>query len=265
MNKAWFASFLIFSYSCGNIGREPSIMASPEELPKIISDSSNFPSNADTTRINPPTTAPVKNPTGTYQFILSQDSVNIEQTIKFYSNRTFRLQERFRANDSVAITEGTWSPSNGFIWLYKQQVVRARYQWSGDTLQYFLPSGKHSYPLRKLPEISQNKTWKQRAGTSTVFFGLGNEPFWNIELTADSMFMKLADGDRQHRMKINSSSGTEGNLIYSGNSDSIEITLRIFPFFCSDGMSDHVYPQEIRVEYGEEILKGCGMRYKNTP
>jgi uncharacterized membrane protein len=265
MNKALFATVIIVSCSCGNIGREPSIMASPEELPKIISDSSNFPGTIDTSNNLPQSDPPVKNPSGTYQFVFIQDSVNIEQTIKFFANRTFRLQERFRTNDSVAITEGTWAPSNGFIWLYKQQVVRARYQWSGDTLQYFSPGSKRSYSLMMLPEISQNKTWKERAGTSTVFFGVGNEPFWNIEVTTDSMFLKLADGDQQHRMKITTTSGSKGSYSLSGTNDSTQVVLTILPFFCSDGMSDYVYPQEIRVEYGQEILKGCGMRYKNLP
>jgi uncharacterized membrane protein len=264
MNKALFATVIIFSYSCGNIGREPSIMASPEEMPKIISDSSNFPSTEDST-ITPPADPPVKNPSGTYQFVFTQDSVNIEQTIKFFSNRTFRLQERFRSNDSVVVTEGTWAPSNGFIWLYKQQVVRARYKWSGDTLQYFSPGGKRSYSLTKLPEISQNNTWKQRAGSGIVFFGVGNEPFWNIEVTSDSLFLKLADGDQQYRMKITTTSGSKDSYSLIGTNDSSQVILTILPFFCSDGMSDYIYPQEIRVEYAQQVFKGCGMRYKNLP
>ena len=260
MRKGWYIFFLLV-YACGNVGREPSIMASPDSLPRIIEEdtlSNVTPEDTSTITLQ---NSPVKKPYGTYRYYSTVDSIRMEHTIKFFTNQNFRLEEKYH-NDRIVSTYGTWAVSNGSIWTYRQQLLRGRYQWKNNVLQYTSP--EKNYPLEKLPEISENKTWKEKRKQGIAFFGVGNEPFWNIEVgPADSILFRMAEWNKPVKFKITGKSNTSDSLYYSGaTQDSILITLTILPYFCSDGMSDFIYPKKIRVNYNQQEFSGCGMLYK---
>ncbi len=203
----------------------------------------------------------VKNPQGIYRANLPAEN-GVEHTVAFYPNHTFQLQEE-HAKDSVVIIEGNWLPSNGYIWLYKDQVVRARYSWNGDQLQYFNPSAKKNFSMQHLKDAMQNKTWSNKKEEGIVFFGIGNEPFWSIEVNnTDSISFQLSEWQKPVTMKITSSQNIKDSIVYSGQSDSSSLRLTVLPYFCSDGMSDYVYRNKVSVLYNNHIYNGCGMLYQ---
>jgi uncharacterized membrane protein len=261
MKKAWYILF-VFVHACGNIGREPSIMASPDSLPKIVDPDTFFTSRTDTASITPPP-PPVKKPSGTYRFSYTIDSLFLEQTVKFYPNQTYRLQERYK-KDSIVLTNGTWAISNGFIYTYRQQVLRGRYRWKNSDLQYFSLASDKAYNLQKVPEITENKIWSERRKQGMVFFGVGNEPFWSVEIDpSENIQFRLADWNKPVEFRLTGKSAGIDSVFYSGaTKDSILITLTILPQFCSDGMSDFVYPKKVLVNYNQQEFSGCGMLYK---
>lgn len=196
----------------------------------------------------------IPSPKGTYQVMLPG---GVEQMVSFNSNQTYRLQERF-PKDSIIITSGTWTPSDGFIWLYKDQVVRARYRWKGSQLEYYSFALKKGFPMNPMTDIAANKVWEQKKKEGISFFGIGNEPFWSIEIGRnDSVIFKLADWQQPLRFKLTPSK-KNGTIQYSSG-DSLQVT--ILPTYCSDGMSDNVYPQTVKVQYKKEQFSGCGMRF----
>ena len=210
-----------------------------------------------------PTVQKIKSPTGIYQTTLHLNN-KIEQTIAFNSDFTYRLQEKYitAKKDSVVITEGTWTPSDGFIWLYKDQIVRGRYKWKGDTLQYYNPVMKKNFSMNHLQDAMQNVTWRNKGKEGVVVFGTGNEPFWNIELdNKDSLSFLLSEWDGPLRMKIDSSFNNHDSIGYSARNDSAQIRVTIFPHFCSDGMSDFIYRNKIKVQYNQQVYNGCGIIY----
>lgn len=206
----------------------------------------------------------VKSPFGIYQTILPLEN-KMEQTIEFNKDFTYRLQEKYFTDkkDSVVITEGTWTPSDGFIWLYKDQIVRGRYKWNSDILQYYSPLVKKSFSMNHLEEAGTNAAWRNKEKQGVLVFGVGNEPFWNIELNdKDSISFLLSDWDKPLRLKIDSSFNENDGFAYTAHLDSSQIHVTIFPHFCSDGMSDFVYRNKVRVLYNQQVYNGCGIVYK---
>jgi uncharacterized membrane protein len=206
----------------------------------------------------------VKRPDGIYQGLIPYKEKNkIEQTIAFYNNNTFLLQEKYDTpnKDSIVQTRGNWSPSDGYIWLYKEQVVRGRYSWKGDTLRYFNPEMKKHFAMHAVKDVRENDRWQEKKAQGLVFMGIGNEPFWSLELDKeDSLSFSRAGWDHPLKMKLDTTfSATSDSTFYVAQNDSVSLKVTVLPYFCNDGMSDYIYENMISVQYNQEELKGCGV------
>ena len=258
----WWVFLCWFSIAaCGN-ETEQAAMASPSPDPALANAPSQSETVADTTTsfakdtaFTKPTVPVIKRPSGIYQFSYPYDgNTHILHTVAFYPG-TFRLQEEYSGKkDSIVITEGTWAPSQGFIWLYKDQLARGRYKWNGDTLQYYSPQRKQSFSLSKMTLASSNKVWMDKKAEGMKFFAIGTEPFWSVEINRhDTIILNMPDWTQPLRAKI--SSKNEG--VYSAVSDSLQVA--VLPYFCSDGMSDFIYTNKVTVTHRGKTYKGCGM------
>lgn len=266
MKKVVIYSVTVFFFSCGN-HPDPVIPTSTDTLKKFSSSNAYAtPAAQDTVALMKPKTEKIKNPVGIYHVILPyNESSRIEQTVKFYTNNTYRLQETFSENkkDSTVVTEGTWAPSNGYIWLYKEQVVGGRYKWKGDTLQYFNPRYNKNYKMHKLSDVLGNNVWKNKKNEGSILFGVGNEPFWSIEFNnKDTLSFLLSEWKSPLKMKIAEATTGKDTTIYLAQNDSIRLKVIVLPFFCSDGMSNYVYQNKIQVQYNNQTYSGCGILYK---
>jgi uncharacterized membrane protein len=206
----------------------------------------------------------IKSPDGIYRTLLLSNN-KVEQTIAFNSDFPYQLQEKYinDKKDSTVVTEGTWTPSDGFIWLYKDQIVRARYKWKGDTLQYYSPLLKRNFSMNHLQDALQNVAWRSKSKEGVLAFGIGNEPFWTIEYNnKDSLSFLLSEWDHPLKMKMASAFTTSDSVGYIAQNDSTQLRVTIFPHFCSDGMSGFTYRNKIRVQYNQQVYNGCGIVYK---
>jgi len=280
MKKLGTCILIVFFFSCNN-GKQETIAtadttkAASDTLQKTTSENAYAiqPKDADTIADKSfdteaaikPVIEHIRNPSGIYQTVLPYlDSVKIEQTVKFYDNNTYQLQEKFLPEkDSVVITTGTWTPSNGFIWLYNDQVVRGRYKWKGNTLQYFDPPNKKSYSMNKLNDVLDNNVWKNKKAEGVILFGIGNEPFWSVEFNnKDTISFLLSDWTGPVKMKLTRTTNASDTTIYLAQNDSAQLKLMVLPYFCSDGMSDNVYQNKVQVQYNHKTYNGCGVVYK---
>ena len=208
-----------------------------------------------------PAVKKVRYPNGIYKTVLPF-SERTEQIIAFNKDFTYQLEEKYFGNkkDSTVTIEGNWTPSDGFIWLYKDQVVRGRYKWKGDTLQYYSPLLKKNFSMKPVQEAFQTAAWKSKSNQGINFFGIGNEPFWNIELNSrDSLSFLLSQWEQPLRLKIDSSFNDNDAKSYTAHNDSVQMRVTIFPHFCSDGMSDLVYRNKVKVQYNQQTYTGCGI------
>ena len=215
----------------------------------------------DTTAHESYTIPEIKKPSGVYQFVFPYDSkTKILHTIAFYPT-TFRLQEEYLGkNDSIVITEGTWAPSQGFIWVYKEQLARGRYTWKGDSLQYYSPRLNQKFSLSKLIPAPANTVWQEKKKGGSILFGVGNEPFWSVEVTKqDSIVLNMPDWTQSLRAKITNTDIKANQTIYNAVADSLQVT--VYPYFCSDGMSDFIYSNKVSVNYKGKTYHGCGQTF----
>lgn len=262
--RRWFFPLCVFLWACGTPPGETAATtaATPAAPAPGVSADTALPSATDTVShvsFNPP--PPLKKPSGIYQFLLPYDTrTKILHTVAFYPH-TYRLQEEYlNSGDSVVITEGTWAPSQGYIWLYKEQLARGRYTWQGDTLQFYSPRLKQKFSLTKLLPVADNPALQAKKKEGAVLFGVGTEPFWSVEVTRqDSIVLSVPDWPAPLRTKITAARRGRDSSVYTAAADSLQVT--VFPYFCSDGMSDFTYPNKIVVQRKGLTLQGCGMLY----
>jgi uncharacterized membrane protein len=237
---------------------------------------------------NTSTTAPDTTETDTINYALSEDSVKlqlanttppegfygvtlpctnckgIEHTILFNRDLSYRLEEKVLGSETAAKeTTGSWKPVNGDIWLYKDSSVVARYTWKGDTLNYIDLKSSVRIPLRPLQSVLNVATWKDRREEGTDFFGVGNEPFWNIAIDEQkNIVFTLADWPKPVSFKSSRPVVSADSTVYQTRKDTMRLRVVIYNAFCSDGMSDNIYPNKIKVQYNKHVYEGCGMSYK---
>lgn len=265
MCKFLFLSLLFFS-ACTLPAEKEAKKAVKKNNPTVIETHDANTAAKDTVNTAPlplPAVQQIKKPNGIYRTTIEAGD-KIEQTIAFNSDFTYQLQEKYpNKKDSIVITAGNWTPSDGYIWIYKDQVARGRYKWKDNTLQYYIPQLKKSFSMTPLQDAMRNEAWRSKAKEGVIVFGVGNEPFWSVEYTnRDSISFQLADWSHPVKMKTDSSFSTNDSTGYLARNDSAQLRVTVFPHFCSDGMSDFTYRNKVRVVYNHQAYNGCGILYK---
>ena len=225
-------------------------------------DTINYALDTDSVKMQMNNTTP---PEGFYGVTLPcTNCKGIEHTVLFNRDLSYRLEEKVLGSETTPKeTVGWWKPVKGDIWLYKDSSVVARYTWKGDTLNYIdLQSGVR-IPLRPLPGALDNPAWKKKADEGVAFFGIGNEPFWNLTIdTQKSIVFTLADWPKGVTFKTSKQVRSADSSVYQTGNDSVKLRVVIYNRFCSDGMSDHVYNNQVKVTYNDQVYNGCGIVYK---
>lgn len=114
-----------------------------------------------------PTPAVMQSPQGIYE-LRPDGKTNTAHIIQFLPGRNFRMQYGTTA-DSIQLVEGTWAASNGFIWVYRNNVAWGRYRWKGNVLQYFSPQSGKSYDMLKRTGILENTAWQSKPAEGLRF------------------------------------------------------------------------------------------------
>jgi putative lipoprotein len=95
------------------------------------------------------------------------------------------------------------------------------------------------------------------------YFGVGNEPFWALEIIPSENIIALKDVGHEKTYTFPYSSGkNSGNTTtYESRNDKNEtIKAIIKKETCSDGMSDRIYNHSIRLVINDRILNGCAIK-----
>lgn len=264
--RAFLFLSILFLVSCKDPAKEitPISTTSEDTLSRI--DTTTSYTAAEDTQADAPKPKILKKPRGIFQTTIPYlGEQKIQQTVAFYNDLTYQLEEKYKGQkkDSIVITQGTWTPSDDYIWLYKDQIVRARYTWQGNVLQYYSPLVKKSIAMHALKDANEDTVWSHKKNQGIVLYGVGNEPFWNIEITnKDTVSFRLADWPEPLKLKVDSFATSKDSVFYTAQKDTIQLKLTVLPYFCSDGMSDFVYRNKIRVEYNNKLFNGCGMAIK---
>ena len=188
----------------------------------------------------------------------------VEQTVSFTGN-TYILQERYRTNkkETVTVSKGTWTPAAGYVWLYKDGIVNGRYTWKGDTLQYYSPDLKKNFSMQHPESAMNNGVLLAKKKQGVIFYGVGNEPFWSVELAKnDTLSFSLPEWQQPLKLKVKTTKQSGDSTLYFAEGDSLRLNAYVLPYFSSDGMSDFIYSNTIGVRYYGKLYKGCGIKFR---
>lgn len=201
-------------------------------------------------------------PNGAYQGMYPcKGCEGIQQTILFTADKKYRLEELTWGKSSLPKkTEGIWERKSGMIWLYQPGRTPLKFFLRKDSL--FTDSLQYALVKRELATL--NPSWKQKQNEGVDFIGVGNEPFWSLEIDNEKLILfKLADWKKPLIVPIEKPSVAIDSTVYDLLSQRNSLRITVYPQFCSDGMSDFLYQYKVAVTFKGNTYKGCGAMLGN--
>jgi len=105
----------------------------------------------------------------------------------------------------------------------------------------------------------------------SVIVALGNEPFWNVRVTAHEILYRDPEHQDGYRFPPVAAVEDGGTRVFrtqrdipAGDPGPRVLELRIRPGTCSDGMSDRQYSMTAQLKIGEATLAGCAWSEPDT-
>jgi uncharacterized membrane protein len=234
--------------------------ASVKDTVGVIPDSSGYNSSF----ITPPGDTVLF---GFYHGVLPcKDCQGIKHTLLLKDSGRFKLEEfTLGKNTFPEKEEGRWARAGDSIRLMANQKLIATYFILNDTLKLRFREGMaitdslaKNYWIARHPNAAYNAAWRKKAEQGVDFYAIGNEPFWNLEISKQSISFKIADLPKPVTATASAPRVTKDSSFYSAN----DLQITIYNEFCSDGMSDNLYEHRVHVVYKGETFKGCGVRFR---
>lgn len=201
-------------------------------------------------------------PSGAYQGMYPcKGCEGIQQTILFTPDKKYRLEELTWGKSSIPKkSEGIWEIKTGMVWMYQQGKPPMKFFLRKDSL--FTDSLQYALVKRELAVI--NPSWKKKQSEGVDFIGVGNEPFWSLEIDNEKMIsFKLADWKKPVTVPVQKPTVTKDSTLYTLSSEGMPLRVIIYQQFCSDGMSDFLYQYKVAVTFKGNSYKGCGVMLGN--
>jgi uncharacterized membrane protein len=201
-------------------------------------------------------------PDGAYQGMYPcKGCEGIQQTVLFTPDKKYRLEELTWGKSSVPKkSEGIWEKKNGMVVMHEPGRPPLRFFLRKDSL--FTDSLQYALVKRELAVI--NPSWKQKQIEGIDFIGVGNEPFWSLEIDNEKMIeFKLADWKKPIIVPVEKPSVTKDSTTYNLLSGTNPLRVTVYSQFCSDGMSDFLYQYKVAVTFKGIVYKGCGVMLGN--
>lgn len=201
-------------------------------------------------------------PSGAYQGMYPcKGCEGIQQTILFTADKKYRLEELTWGKSSVPKkSEGIWEKKNGMVWMYQTGRPPLKFFLRKDSL--FTDSLQYALVKRELATV--NTSWKLKEAEGVDFIGVGNEPFWGLEIDNEKMILfRLADWKKPVIVPIEKPIVTKDSTYYNIRTEGSLLRIVVYPQFCSDGMSDFLYQYKVAVSFKGSLYKGCGVMLGN--
>ncbi|MBO9199769.1 MULTISPECIES: copper resistance protein NlpE N-terminal domain-containing protein [Niastella] len=263
--KSCFGLFMLVIIACN----DPSPVPVPSPSDSTIIDTLFPLRNLDTEESDTPTTFMPGYYTG---IIPCTDCSNITRKVLLLSDHTFHLKDEFNGRElPPQETEGRWLTTNDQLQLLVNNTLTKRFAVSNKGLKEVSLTGapdalySNSYLSRKIIG-ADNIAWMEKKAAGIDFFGLGNEPFWLIEIDKDKQISFLqVDSSHPTVFPYVAAIQQNGQYIYNTDTTTCGIQIIITPQFCSDGMSDNWYEYKVEARYNGITYMGCGVKLNGLP
>lgn len=207
---------------------------------------------------------------GFYQGVVPcPDCQGIRHTLLLKDSGRFRLEEFVMGKDMFPEKiEGRWTRQDDSLRLQANRQIIATYFVGKDTLRLAYRQGRavvdslsKNYAIVRHADAAVNPAWKAKFSGGAEFYGIGTEPFWNIEIDHErSISFKLADLPKALVFPAVKPRITKDSIVYVTSLQDAKLEVSIYNDFCSDGMSDNLYEYRVHVRYKGETFKGCGAK-----
>ena len=204
--------------------------------------------------------------TGAYQGMFPcKNCEDAQKTILFNMNHTY-LQEQMEGekNSRTTRSSGEWRVNGDLVELFQKNKPAVIFRLINDSLFAVkindIPiRDSLKYLLTQKELAGERQIWRQKRAEGIDFVGMGNEPFWNVEMKKGTMRFRLMEWKKPIAASIREVEKNNDSTVYHLVSDKKEWTVTVLPKFCSDGMSDFLYQHKVKVNYGNKHYNGCGI------
>ncbi len=255
-----FFFFSVLGFSC----RQNSSNNQSENITEPIETEDTSILTSDTSSL--PVFIGKKYPIAYQGFFPCKDCEGIRQTVLFYKDKTFQEEHVKQGNNHHRQKSyGNWAIKNGQIVLTEAKNHEISFRLINDTLyattiKNVAIKDSFKYYLVNKKLALENPVWIKKRNNGIDFVGIGNEPFWNVEIrNGKNLHFKLADWKSPVIAPIESVSENVDSTVYRFNSNHEKWSVIIYSEFCSDGMSDLLYQYKVKVFYNEQTYTGCGI------
>ena len=213
--------------------------------------------------------------TGTWQAKLPcADCEYIDYRLVLNADNTYKDQMVYHDKDvKPYMTEGKWTYSDNIVTLNESSGRTQRFIYNNSGLTLLDASG-NPVPKSTMTKLTKGSTeepgdrWSAKREKGIDFIGMGNEPFWNIDLNLDEKtitYTRLGEEGSVIFTDITEVPVMDAAIItYHGKTAKHEITVDISKEECIDNMSGEVFPYKVTVKLRAgksnkvDTLKGCG-------
>lgn len=177
-------------------------------------------------------------------------------TLLFHNKHLYKAEENTWGKKTVVkVAEGYWENPGDSIVLHGKDGGQMTFHQRNDSL-FLAGTGESTVVLSRQLSARDNETWQKKMKQGLKFYGVGNEPFWNIEITDRSIVLSFNGEEKKITLKLPSATEYKDSTVYS--LDGLNRVV-IYNRFCSDGMSDYLYEYKVSVTHKGQVYKGCGV------
>src|SRR5688572_20487212 len=206
---------------------------------------------------------------GTYSgYVPCADCDGIVTYLVLKPDMTYRLEETYAGkSDTAKRYNGTWVRDNKKVVLDDRGSVRTSYLSEDNKLIQLDNEGNritgnlgNKYMLTKSAPNTENAAWNAKKNAGVDFIGLGNEPFWSIEIDkGKSVSFNTPNMKQPVTIPYADPVVKDGISEYHVETEGTKMDISLFPQFCSDGMSDNLYEYKVVLKYNGKKYNGCGV------
>jgi len=213
--------------------------------------------------------------TGTWQAKLPcADCEYIDYRLVLNADNTYKDQMVYHDKDvKPYMTEGKWTYSDNIVTLNESSGMTQKFKYSNGGLTLLDATG-NPIPQSTMTKLTKGSTeepgdrWSDKRNLGIDFIGMGNEPFWNIDLNLDEKtitYTRLGEEGSVIFTDITEAIVMDAPIVtYHGKTPKHEITIDITKEECTDNMSGEVFPYKVTVKMRTgksnkvDTIKGCG-------
>lgn len=210
----------------------------------------------------------INHPEGIYAATIPcADCGGISQVLEINSNKLFTLEETYLGKSGkVFRTDGVWKVKNGKLYLYDEAATKLiiglrdgqLYELDRDG-NFIEGKEKIRYRLHRMTKAEPGN-WQQKKEAGIDIIAMGNEPFWGLDIEEGKQIVFTDPSlDKPVILPYARPLKQEKALVYDIKTEASRLVAEIRYRYCSDGMSDRIYPYAVRIHFNGKEYAGCGV------